>query len=315
MNLFRRLRHLPADERGSALLFTGLALATLLAIAGLAIDGGTLYAVKSRMQKAANASVLSAAQELTVSETSVNQVLLETLGKHGEQVHIESSSIQMRDKVSVWLAQDVSLGLSRIIGIDSATVRVKAAAELAVLKAGEGVVPVGIDQTLYYSMDYYKEYSLKVDESGVNTGNFGILALGDNGAEIYEKNFKYGYQSELSIGDRVYTQTGNVSGKTKMGVEYRMDQCTSPYQPSPGVSLDRTCGRIILLPIYKPYTYESGQLKQVEIVKFAYFYVTRPFSNSTKEIFGMFVEFSGRGIAGTKPEPNYKGAYAIRLTE
>ena len=58
MKLFKK-------ENGNALVLVSLAMMALLAMGGLAIDGGMLFMTKAQLQKAANAAVLSGAQELT----------------------------------------------------------------------------------------------------------------------------------------------------------------------------------------------------------------------------------------------------------
>lgn len=303
-----KLRQLAAQEKGSTLMFAALALAMLLAVAGLVVDGGTLYAVKSRLQKTANAAVLSAAQELYQSEASVNRVLQEALNRNGEGTNLRQASVEMGRKVSVRLSQEVPLGFAGLLGYKAATVEARAAAELQVMGEAAGAAPLGIDEAV--QLEYYKEYKLKVDPNEVATGNFGVLALGSTGAQTYEDNLKNGYRNELKAGDIIETQTGNIAGKTRDGVQMRINEC--PY--TPGDPSHRDCRRILLIPVYKPVTYGTGnQLKTVQIKGFAYFYITQPMKNTDTYITGMFIKRAGTGTA--KPDAVNRGAFTIRLTE
>jgi hypothetical protein len=303
-----KFKQLTGNEKGSTLMFAALALTLLLTVSGLVVDGGTLYVIKSRLQKTANAAVLSAAQELTQTEAGVNEVLLEALEQNGEKAQLLSSSIEMGRKVSVRLSQEVPLGFSGLLGFKTATVEVKAAAELRVMGAAIGAAPLGIDEAI--QLEYNKEYKLKVDQTEVAYGNFGVLALGSTGAATYEDNLRNGYRNELKSGDIIETQTGNIAGKTRNGVQLRLDEC--PY--TPGDTSHRDCRRIILIPVYKPIEYSAGnQLKTVKITGFAYFYITQPMKSTDTYITGMFIKRAGTGIA--KPDAVNRGAFAIRLTE
>ncbi|WP_438447739.1 pilus assembly protein TadG-related protein [Gorillibacterium sp. sgz5001074] len=303
----RRIQEAAGSEKGSTLAFAGLALTVLLAAAGLVTDGGTLFVTKTRLQKAADAAVLSAAQNLTLTEASVLQVAQEVLAKQDESASLRETSVVMGSKVGVRLAKEVRLGFSGLFGFRTATVEAKAAAELAVMGAATGAAPLGIDEAI--QLTYYKEYKLKVDQTEVSSGNFGVLALGGTGSATYEDNMKYGYKNQLSVGDVIDTQTGNIAGKTRDSVQLRLDQC--PY--TPGDTSHRDCSRMILIPVYKPVEYGSNQLKRVQITGFATFYITQPMKSGDTYITGMFIKRADTGTA--KPGAVNRGTYTIRLTE
>ncbi len=285
-----------------------LMLVLLMGMVGLVVDGGTLYVVKSHLQKTANAAVLSAAQELTVSEGNVRDVVQQVLKKHQEEESHISTQVEMKKSVSVVLKKEVTFGFARVLGFNSAPVEVKSTAELYSMGSGSGAVPLGIDESI--QLEFYKEYTLKVDETGVDHGNFGVLGLGGPGAQTYEHNLIYGYANELKVGDIIKTETGNMVDKTKNGVNRRIQMC--PYPD--GDYSHRDCARIILIPVYKPHNHQEGnQLKEIEITGFAYFYISKPMDDKDKSIRGMFIEVAGTGYY--KPDAVARGAYVIRLTE
>lgn len=289
-------------------MLVGLSMLLLLTVVGLVIDGSTMYAAKSELQKAANAAVLSGAQELTTGGSSVESIVKDILSEHDEQNSLVNMDIEMNSTVRVQLRKKVALGFGKLFGKEYVTVSVKAGARIETMGAAAGAAPLGIDDSI--PLEYYREYKLKVDSSEVDRGNFGILALDGPGASTYERNLKYGYQGELQIGDVVDTQTGNIAGKTREGVQYRINQCPNPQMD---FTL-RDCARIILIPVYKPYNHTEGkQLKQIEITGFAYFYITEPMAHNDTSIRGMFIERAGTGY--TKPGAVSRGAYAIKLVE
>ncbi|OEF96198.1 pilus assembly protein TadG-related protein [Desulfuribacillus alkaliarsenatis] len=295
------------NQRGSTLVIVAFALLGLIAMSGLVIDGGTLYVTKSHLQKTANATVLSSAQELTNSNNAVNNVAIEVLIAHQEQESLYELKINMNEYVHVKLQKPMSLPFMSIFGKDVVVVEVEAKAQIATIGGAYGAAPLGIDENI--PLQYNTIYKLKVDEEDVDTGNFGILALGGPGANRYEDNLLYGYQNMLSVGDILDTQTGNIAGKTRSSIKQRIDSCPHPV----GETYHRNCSRVILVPVYQPYNHHQNQMKEVKITGFAYFYITEPMDSKDTSITGMFIERAGRGTieAGAVN----RGAYAIRLVK
>lgn len=292
-------------QQGSTIVLFSLALLGMMAITGLALDGGTLYEKKAALQKAADAAVLSGAEELTYSQGNVQQVVGKILEAHGDQNDLSSLNISMENKVSIVLEKKVPLSFFSIFGIDTGTVKVKSAAALGVLGRATGAAPLGIDDSI--QLIYGKTYSLKVDQTLEDTGYFGVLALGGTGANSYYNNLRYGYQGELKVGDIIDTQTGNIAGKTENAVKGLIDAC-----PYPEGDYQDYCSRMILVPVYKPYNNNQNQLKEVQITGFAYFYITS-MNNNDKTINGVFLKRAGKGFINQQGSD--RGAYAIRLTE
>lgn len=305
--MISRFIKLYRQEHGSSILLVSLALVGLLAITGLVVDMGTMYNTKVHLQKTANAAALSGAQELTNEVSQVSAVVDEILLQHGEELSLHKIDIEPERKVVVTLKTDVPLIFSSLFGWESSPIEAHAAAEIMTMSEAMGAAPLGIDESI--NLEFYQEYNLKVDQTEVDTGNFGVLALGGPGAQTYEQNLKKGYSNLIQIGDILDTQTGNIAGKTREGVKERIDGCPYPE----GEVHHRDCSRVILVPVYRPHNYTSNQLKEIEITGFAYFYITEPMDNTDTSITGMFVKRAGTGFVD-KDAANY-GAYGIKLTE
>lgn len=295
------------EEQGNTLFFGAISLMAILCIAGLALDGSLLYMKKSQLQKEANAAVLSGAQELTTTEQKVTSTVQTILNAHKDTTALSKLDIKMGEKVALTLTKPVNLTFARLFGLEKVNVKAHAAAGLNAIGKSIGAAPLGIDESI--PLEYYKEYKLKVDSSDSLSGNFGVLALGGPGAKTYEQNLRDGYQSEISINDIINTETGNIAGKTIDVINQRVNGCSQP----PGEYSLRNCSRIILILVYKPYNYTGGQMKQIQVTGFAYFYITTPMRTNDTSITGVFIKRAGEGsfVEGAKD----KGAYSIRLTE
>jgi hypothetical protein len=297
------------EEDGNGLLLFFLFFLIFVGITGVVIDMGIVYKTKSELRKTVNAAVLSAAQELKNSDTAVNRVITDILKADGEESSLKGVAIRPNgeNKLSVTLGKDVPMSFMKLFYINSVPVSVTSSAGIAPLSRSVGAVPLGIDKNI--TLEYMKEYKLKVDAGSSVYGNFGILALSGVGANLYEQDLMYGYKSELKIGDIIGTQTGNVEGKTRTGVNYRIN--ASPYLTDDYSHRDDP--RVILILVYEPYLIAENQLKSVKICGFAYFYLKQPMGYQDSEITGYFIQRVGTGTGSINTRDN--GAYAIKLTE
>jgi hypothetical protein len=297
------------DEKGNVLLLFSLFFLIFIGIAGLVVDAGILYKTKGELRKTANAAVLSGAQELTNSDSAITTVVQDILKADSEEGSFKELLIKPNgeNKLKITLEKDVALHFMKLFNMNSVTVNASASAIITPLTIAAGAVPLGIDKNT--PLEYLKEYKLKVDAGDSTYGNFGVLALSGVGANLYEQDLMYGYESELEIGDIIPTQTGNIEGKTRNGVNYRVN--SSPYTVDDYSHRDDP--RVILILIYEPYEIATNQLKSVRICGFAYFYLKAPMSNSDSSITGYFIQRVGVGTGDVNGQDN--GAYAIRLVE
>jgi hypothetical protein len=306
--IVEKLKRGIVEQDGNVAVLVALVLAGLLAMTSVVVEGGMLYATKMHLQKTANATVLSAAQELTNSESNVRSVADHILRDHGEAASLESLTVTMEDRTTVVLKKDVQLHLAKALGMDKVPVRVKATAKIEAMGAAKGAAPVGVDQSV--QLNYGQEYILKVDEVLVNNGNFGILGVdGNKQGGTYDDYLANGYQGMLSVGDVIPTISGNKVGPTRSGVQARID--SSPYPSGDMSHFDDP--RMMLVPVYTPYKYNGGggKVTDVQITGFAYFYLTQ--SSNGKEVTGIFIKRTGIGFV--KPGAVNRGAYVIKLTE
>lgn len=302
----RFLKKLNKRESGNAIVLVAIAMGGMLTLAGLVIDGGHLFMSKSHLQKTANAAALSGAQEILNDQVSIDSVLTQVLESHGEVESLLQSTVENNQVLHVELEKDVPLFFSSLFGMGHVLVNVDAKAGLHPMGEAKGVVPLGIDESV--TLNYGETYQLKVDSGDSTYGNFGVLALEGPGAKSYEESLTYGFDEKLKVGDIIHTQTGNIAGPTRNGVDYRITNC-----PEGGIN-QRECSRIMLVIVYKPYSESSNQLKSVEITGFAYFYITEPMAKNDDSIRGIFIKRAGAGTVGEEYTPD-RGAYAIRLIE
>ncbi|RPF53962.1 Tad domain-containing protein [Aquisalibacillus elongatus] len=292
------------NESASATFLVTISFTGLLALTGLVVDGGLLYSTHSHLQKSANAAALSGGQELTRDdEVIIENIVEETLDHHEELDSLMDTIVVLDERVTVNLKKPTDTTFMRLFGIDSIDVNVKATARIGQMGRAMGAAPLGIDESV--ELNYGEEYTLKVDEDGVEAGNFGVLALDGPGSKTYKETLISGFDEMLEVGNVIDTQTGNIAGPTEEATDILVNSCDDMYE--------RDCPRVLLVPVYKPHDYDQNQMKQVEITGFAYFYLTEPMDGDTKEIKGQFLERTGSGHE--LDEAVERGAFIVRLTD
>lgn len=132
----RRASHL-RPHRGQALIWVALLMPILLAIVGLALDGGTVFAARRQAQNTADAAARAGAQEIDVARyRATGEVVLDDgwaryearryvagLGSSDATVDITSN------QVFVTVRRNVPLSFLKLIGV--ASVRIDASAVAA----------------------------------------------------------------------------------------------------------------------------------------------------------------------------------------
>ncbi len=196
------------------------------------------------------------------------------------------------------------------MGFQTADLSAHARARIASISAATGIVPFGIlEQELHFG----QQMILKEGGGDGDTGWFNALSLGGNGASTYLDSIKYGYPEEIEIGQTVPTESGNMSGPTREGIEYRNSLC----HHDPHCSLDsyvEGCPRILLIPVIRIADIDQGNVSFVDVVGFAAFLVDQYVGNGHEnEVRGSFIKYV---IPGTTSEnAGDFGLYGSKLIE
>ncbi len=264
------------NQRGSIAVLSVLAITMLIAMAALVVDVGMLYLAKVQLANAVDAAALAGVQKLPTNPFQAivvahdyarrnklppNTQILATVGDHG--------GIEL-GKITVTARQSLGMAFARILGIAQVDISASAQAAVRPFGGGTGVVPFGVVR-----QDFIKgqAYALKEGagsdglDSSKHHGNFGALALGGTGANVYEDNIKYGSQVKVSVGDWELTKPGNMSGPTTKGVSYRVGlDPTATYD-----TVTEGSPRIIIVPVID--SLDVNGRGYVQVVDFAVFFL------------------------------------------
>ncbi|MDW7673927.1 MAG: Tad domain-containing protein [Bacillota bacterium] len=306
MKLFKQFR---ADEKGAVIVIVAMGMAAFLGFVALVTDVGLLYLTKQKLMNSADAAVLAGAQELPGDSAEARMEAEKYLAYNNVDHNYEINFSSDNMKIEARLTEDVNLFFAKALGwSETSTVAASSKAGVGAIVGYKGIVPFGI---LEQHVVLYQEYLLKTGDGSDTTGSFGALALGGGGASNFTEVTKYGYDQMVRVGDVLPIESGNMNGPVKKGLNWRMDQCThgitcTAYKPAPG------CPKVLIIPVYEAYEWESNKLKNIKVIGFAAFYVEKAPQNG--EILGRFIRVVIPGEIGVGAISDY-GAMGVKLIE
>ncbi|MDD3269409.1 MAG: pilus assembly protein TadG-related protein [Syntrophomonadaceae bacterium] len=307
------LSNFRSNEEGSVSTLVALLMVVLVGTLALVTDAGLLYINQGKMHNALDSAVLAGVRELPANP----QEALQVAGNYGSLngLSTEEASFQLdsdQHSISGYAERQVELGFARALGFTSKIVAVSAKARIAPISSTGGVVPFGVIEG---NFTFGQEITLKEGAGDQEyNGWFGALSLGGSGAHIYRDNIKYGYPEEISIGDIIDIEAGNMSGPTRAGVEYRLNQCEHIPQCSIN-SYVEGCPRILIVPIVNiEELNESGHPFTVKVKGFGAFLVEEYTGNGNdNQVRGAFIQY----VIPGKPSSDAGdfGLYGVQLIE
>lgn len=240
-------------ERGAVIPLVVVALLALIAIAGLALDTAHVVLNKSRLQSALDAAALAAAKVLdqsastTLATTAAGNVFTLNLAQYPELQKAVGSGLTLTTQYSSTLIPfnpgtapamfvrtkivgfTTQMSLSSVLGITSMNVGGSAVAGPSPsLVTACNVAPVfmcgtnSVGPPLYgYTANQVVGLNQLASNGAIGPGNYGLLALGGNGAAIVRDNLAGDYASCSSIGATVATEPGVAAGPVSQGINAR----------------------------------------------------------------------------------------------
>ncbi|HEX9934588.1 MAG TPA: pilus assembly protein TadG-related protein [bacterium] len=289
------------DEKGNLLVVAVVLLFSILGFASMAIDMGCLLTAKNQLQSAVDASALSGASGLLISQSEavlrsaaiggMNTCLNQPVVLGSENVDFPTTS-----QVRVRVEQPVPLYFAKIMGIHSVRVAASAVAEIGTIVGTNGMRPWAIPDMKW---THGTSVMLKSGALGAPATNpsffyavdFPPLNNGDPvpGAKTYEGNIINGSSCTVSIGDELLVEPGNMVGPTNHGVDVLLNM--DPYADWDGTQVVKSLypgtssPRIVKIPLYDPnYPPDSGK-NSLTVVGLASFFVTGVHHGTVKGIF------------------------------
>ncbi|MGK0469012.1 pilus assembly protein TadG-related protein [Clostridium sp.] len=291
------------DNKGNVAIILCLVFTVLLGFTAYVVDIGLIYVEKVKLSNAIDSAVLAASLELPTDSIKAKDVATEYLEKNNVDPSKVSITISADSKsIEMVGIKTVDHFFAPIFGIDSSDVNAITKAIIAPVKSVKGGIrPFAVE---IFNFDYGDEVILKNGGGDGSNGNYGAVALGGNGANVFESNGIYGYSGTITVGDMIDTEPGNMAGATNGIKNYINSEC------SDFSNFERNSIRLWTIPLVDSLNVNGR--KSVLVVGFAEFYVEAIIKNSGKnQIQGRFVRFVTNGEVDMTISDT--GAYGSKL--
>jgi hypothetical protein len=269
-----------SKQRGITMVVITIALLSLIAVAGLALDVGHVVVNKSRLQATVDAAALSAAKILdttgstAAATTAANNVfsvnaaqhpdLLAVLGGVSKTVEYSNTLLPFSPGTAPPLYVRVSASgfsisatLASVVGFKDFVIGAKAVAGPSpTLNTACNIAPMMVcgaaptpgAPVFGYSVGQITALKLSAGSSGsdLGPGNYRLLSLGGNGANIVRQNLAGSYSSCATINTTATTQPGDEAGPVAQGLNTRFNEYSGGMDASsypPDVIVNQPSGK------------------------------------------------------------------------
>lgn len=290
-----RPTHTDSDS-GAVVVLVAVMLVVLLGMGAFAVDAGALYAERRQLQTAADAGALAGVTELPARPGDALRIAQEYAAANtagADQVRFDIVQTYAPNDTIIAHVDESAMRLffARFLGMESAPVGATATAVVASpYSYASGVMPMGVMRADYLYGDIV---TLKQNPPNGTSGNLGFLDLvgdelevGGGSPQITGPIASGGVDEAVAIGEQYCTQTGINGRQVERALETLIgsDSCTfsevvaPPDQDGTVQILDEGCPRLIICPIVENVdgstVWPSGQSDPIEIVGFAYFFIS-----------------------------------------
>lgn len=271
-------------NKGNASIILCFAITVLFGFAAYVIDIGFVYANKIKLSNAIDSAALAAAFELPNSDEKAVEVATDYLNKNNVDANDAVINVGEDHKsITIAAAKRVNHFFAPVIGIKSSTVNANTKAVIGPAEAVTGIRPIAVE---YFEYTYGDVVTLKEGAGDSYHGNYGAVDLGGTGASVFENNVLHGYNGKISVGDLLYTETGDMAGACN-DIKNYLSSDISTF-----ANFERNSIRLWTLPLVDSLDVDGK--KPSNVIGFGEFYVEDIDKNGGKlEITGRFLKFVG----------------------
>jgi hypothetical protein len=303
----------------------------MLGMTALVVDYGRIAREDQKLTKALDAAVLAGVQELPDDPSGAVDYAEQYLSMNGFDMTGVSFSIAADNRgITGEGAKTVNNFFARVLGHDTSQVYHRSTARIdGTSRIGTGVRPFGVVFELNEDGEpeppnpgdaiVLKVGSDEIDgEEAATTvlgpGNFGALDLdgiqGGGNSEFVDDAVN-GYDGIVSIGDEIFTETGNMPNVIKELEKYFKDDDVTYEEARDGAETKR----IWIIPVVNTMDI-SGSSTEVEVLGFAVFYINDIIgkNDSKSALIGRFLDVY-RVEGDSDEEAPMTGLVSIALVE
>lgn len=304
------------EDSGQAIVFVVIVFIGMLAIIALAVDVGSWYTAKRRLQGAADAAALAAAQDLpdttTAASTAQSYASLNATGLNSwTPVFPDTSTIKVQ------LAKQAPAFFAKALGISTVTIHAKASANVGVPGSIRNALPIGVRQSVVCSASstgcFGAPKTLTFDTSSTasfGSSTWGLLDLGGSSNTSSTCDGKVGESTQASW------VTAGYAGLLAVNRYYG---ASTGQRISVRTALNARLGQVLLVPVFDLSDATWCTAGGFRVIGWAAFVIDSAIPNSDwspslKKLRGHFVQYIAEDVDSTPGVPGF-GVKVIHLTD
>ena len=328
------------------MLWAGFFLMIILGFVALGIDIAKLTATRTQLQNAADAAALAGASAVDEETGGLNAdsatvraqfTAAQNLAFVGtpEPVVLQASDVVFPsyNEIRVTVRREAGVGgeivthVAGVLGIKGLESKATASARAEPTRTVFcGLVPLWASPPqgeTEFKTGCGEAYALKVGGGSGNEGNYGPLTLpqcsggecgagGELGASTYRCLLENGYCCDVSVGDVLTTEPGNMSAPTTRAIETRFNRDSDGRRNICYAEYSGDGGRVVMVPVT---TTSGAGRSQVTVAGFAAFFLHDiPGEGNDNEIRGEFLHYVVPGaVRDQAPPPTSGTAVSVHL--
>lgn len=182
------LKHIQ-NENGSVSIIMCFALVVLLSFTAYVVDIGMIYAERIKLTNGIDAAALAAIAELPRSRIKATEVANNYLSSNDVDISRVTITIEDNNKeMTIRANDDVEHFFAGIFGKNSSLIDVQNKVVIGPASSVKGGIrPFAVQQ---FDYTYGDLVTLKEEAGDGTTGNYGVVALGGNGANVAGSNIE-----------------------------------------------------------------------------------------------------------------------------
>jgi len=333
-------------ERGVVIIWIAFFMITMLGFVALGIDVAKVMATRTELQNAADAAALAGASAVDVANGNIVQntavgraqaTAADNKAFVNEPLPVQllgsDVSFPTTRQCKVTVRRDAGAGgemvthVAQVLGIKSMSLTATATAEASPAKgicnklAPMGAIPAAGNPTDFIPGCAH-QYTLKQGQGGGTEGNYQALdfpapcndgacaGYSQTGANTYRCLLGNGYGCCISVGQKLQTEPGNMTGPTRQGLQDLWDGDTDRRSNICYENYTGNNNRIVNVPVISA---PANGRTDVTVLAFAAFFLkVRPSGGPSQPVTGEFINLVAPGEGGG---PAGSTLFSLRLVK
>jgi Flp pilus assembly protein TadG len=304
------------EEGGQAVVFVVIVFIGLLAITALAVDMGSWYTAKRKLQATADAAVLAGAQDLPDTTTAANTARTYA-NANNTGLNSWSPAFPDTSTISVQLSKQAPAFFAKALGISTVTIHAHASANVGVPGSIRFALPVAVKQSVVCASAstgcFGVAKTLTFDDTSTTSfgsSTWGLLDLSSS------SNVSSGCDGKIGESTQATWVTSGYNGLLAVNKYYG---ATTGQKTSIRNALNTRVGQTLLVPVFDTSNMSWCTAGGFRVIGWAAFVIDTAIPNSdwnphTKTLHGHFVQYIAEDVDSTPGVPGF-GVKVIHLTD